>query len=223
MTRVHIIGTSHVASKSITEVSEYIKKHSPTIVAVELDTQRYKAMKSSAKRSLPFSVVRQIGLFGYMFAVVGGFVQQRLAKKIGAKVGEDMMSAVRVAKECEAKVALIDLPVHITLRNLSKAFTFREFFRMIGDVFKGFFKRNELLEQIGDFDLHSVPPEKTIIAIVTYMKKHYPSLHKVLLDSRNKYMVDKIIQLCQLHPEGSILVVVGAAHRHGMLELLQKK
>ena len=126
--KVILVGTSHISKQSEQKIDEAIKIYKPDIICLELDKQRFGALLSGAKSSLSPKLIRQIGLFGYMFVLFGNVVQGQLAKIVGTKPGLDMMHGYKRGVESQKKVALIDQPIHITLSRLSKQFKKREFF-----------------------------------------------------------------------------------------------
>ena len=54
------------------------------------------------------------------------------------------------------------------------------------------------------------------------LRKRYPTVYKVLVEDRNKYMVKKLVALMRQYPEKKILAIVGAGHKEGMEKLLLK-
>lgn len=221
---IKIIGTSHIASQSIKDIDEYVVLHLPDIVAVELDKGRLHSLfsKTKEKKGLPpISMIKRIGLVGYLFLIMGSFFQKRLGKIVRIEPGADMKQAVMSAKDHDLKVALIDQNIEKTLAKLSKSFTFKEFLKIIKEVFLAMFNRNKKVKNV-NFDLKKVPDDKTIEMMIEMIKGIYPSFYNVLIDDRNKIMARKLILLSKKYPEKEILAVVGAGHKKGMLEYLKK-
>lgn len=221
---IKIIGTSHIAAQSIKEIKSAFSSFKPEIVGVELDVQRASALLSGEKRNLSLAVIRVLGVKGYLFAKIGQYVQQKLGKSVGIIPGADMKTALELAKEYKVQVALIDQPLPMTLQNFSKQLTWKEKGRFIADMIKGLFFPKKQMREMGldMFDLRKVPEKELIATMMKNLQKRYPNVYKTLVEDRNKYMVRKIVQLLRSHPEKKILVVVGAGHKEGMEELLQK-
>ena len=108
MHRLHnltIIGTSHIAQQSIDEIKSTIEKEKPDIVAVELDKNRlYSLMQKEKQKHLSFRQIKSIGFSGFIFAVIGSYVQQKLGKIVQVQPGEDMLTAVKLAQKSKAKI-----------------------------------------------------------------------------------------------------------------------
>ena len=131
-----------------------------------------------------------------------------------------MKTAYLESRKKKIPVTLIDVPIKITLKKLSKL-SFRRKMSMFSSLFLKSFKkeyRNQLSFDVKD----GVPDEKTINQMLKIVEKEVPDMYRILIGDRNKYMVDKIMKLREVH-EGPILAVVGAGHLEGMYEILSKK
>lgn len=217
--RVAIVGTSHIAKKSITDVTAMFESLQPDIVCVELDKGRFEALMSKEKTKFSFGLIRKIGIKGTLFLLIGGSIQRSLAKKAGTKPGSDMLAGIELAKKHDKKVALIDQPAQITMQKFSRHFKKREVFGALWDVVLGFFGKKA--PPIQYFDVFDVPTDEQLKPLLMYMQSKFPSAYTVLLEQRNIYMVNKLKMVVAQNPDAKILVVVGAAHKPGMIALLQ--
>ncbi|MBW3020535.1 TraB/GumN family protein [Candidatus Woesearchaeota archaeon] len=216
ISNLKIIGTSHISSKSVKHVSDSIKNEKPDIVCVELDKGRLMSLMEDQNSRIPFKAIFDLGLKGYLFALIGGFAQKRLGRIVNTKPGADMRAAVETAKEMKIKTYLIDQDVRITLRKFSKAWKFKDTFNLIKEILFGSFRKKNL-----PFDLSKVPSDEVIEMMINEVKVKFPSIYKVLIDDRNRVMSRRLVKLMKDNPEAKILVVVGAGHKKGMEELLR--
>src|SRR3989338_5898055 len=115
-----LIGTSHIAKQSVLEVEEVINREKPDIVAIELDKGRYFALANGIKGRLSIKDIRAIGFKGYAFAKAGEYAERKLGGKVGISPGEEMLKAAEIGAKNQAKIALIDQRIEITLKNFSK-------------------------------------------------------------------------------------------------------
>ncbi len=221
---IKIVGTSHISSESVKEITHEIQTFQPDIVTVELDKGRAASLLQEQRSKVDLSLIARIGVTGYVFAKIGQFVQQKLGKVVGISPGSDMKAAILVAGKHKKTVALIDQPVQITLRKFSQNVTWREKGRFVIDVIKGLLFPKSQMKQMGleKFDLTKVPAEKVTAKMMGQLKKRYPNVYKTLVVDRNKYMVKKLVTLLRAHPGKKILCVVGAGHKEGMEKLLLK-
>ena len=212
-----ILGTSHIANKSIKSVKEKFEEYNPDIIALELDYSRVIALKNKVKRPKNITLLKMLGVKGFLFYIIGELIQQKLGKIVNIQPGAEMLTALRLAEKNNKKVALIDRDIQITLKRFSKHFQKREALKMVFDLIKGLFKKTEL-----ELDLTTVPSQDVIDLVLKQTKDNYPSLYKVLIDERDRYMAHKINNLTKVYPESKILAVVGAGHVKGIKRYLSK-
>jgi len=72
-----LIGTSHIASQSLKEVEEGIEREKPGIIALELDKRRFLSLMSAEKKRPGIGLIRTIGITGYLFSLIGGWLQEK--------------------------------------------------------------------------------------------------------------------------------------------------
>lgn len=211
-----IIGTSHIAIESVREVERVVQSEKPQIVAIELDRIRFAALISPKKRKLSWKDIRQIGFKGFIFNVVGAWVEKKLGEMVGTPPGSDMLKAIQTAKEVKADIALIDQDIRITLKRLTKSITWKEKFQFLYDILKGLILRKPVVK----FDLRKVPSEKVIKKLLGKVKKDYPSFYKTLIEERNLVMSKSLYNLMLLNK--SIVAIVGAGHEEDIIQLIKK-
>ena len=209
-----IIGTSHIAEKSLREIEAVFKKQEPDIVAVELDHNRLHALLYNKKPSYSPALIPQLGFKGYLFALVGGFVQQKLGSIVGIKPGSDMLRAVELARDNKKRIALLDRDVRVTLARLSKAIGWRERINFILDIFSAPFSKKMKI------DISKVPEKQLIKKTLKLLKKRYPGIHRVLVHERNKVMALKLRNLMENYPNRKIMVVIGAGHEEDLFGMV---
>ncbi len=216
-----LIGTSHVAKESVKEIEEVINQYSPEVIGIELDLDRLRSLKSSSKKKRSsLNLIGEIGFSGWLFGLIAGYIQQKIGKSLGIEPGADMKRAYDIARENSIPVSLLDIDIKITLRKMSKLSFFKKIKMFFNLFFKSFKKeyRNKL-----NFDVkNGVPNEELIKIAMDIFKKEVPDLYRILIEDRNKFMVNKILKLKENH-SGYIVAVVGAGHLDGMMELLEIK
>lgn len=212
---VKIIGTSHIAKESIAKINEEFSKFDPDIVCVELDNKRLHSLLSDQKPDRSLRGIKHYGFQGYLFAVIGGYIQEKLGHIVGVKPGSDMLTAVKLSKSKGKILHLIDQDIEITLRRFSKAFTWREKFRLVADIIKAPFSKKI------NIDLNKVPKEELINKLMNDLKKRYPSIYKVLIDERNHVMAKNIYTIMSKNEHKKILVIIGAGHEEALMKLVK--
>jgi pheromone shutdown-related protein TraB len=225
--KLAIIGTSHIAKQSLEEIRNAFSELKPGVVAVELDQQRLASLFSKQKSHVSMADIVRIGVKGYLFAVVGGWLQRKLGSIVGMEPGSEMKLAVQLAKKNNAKIALIDQNIEITLRKFSQRLSWKEKLRFISDLFKSVFFKKRAMKELGlddgKFDLAKVPDKELVSKLIKQLEKRYPNVYDVLVKQRNKVMANNLHRIMQQFPEEQILAVVGAGHEEELLEMVKRR
>jgi len=219
--RLVIIGTSHVAKQSVKEIKETFDEFQPDIVAIELDVQRLQGLLQGKQRKQNFSptLIKHVGVTGYLFLLIGSFVQKRIGHIVKVDPGAEMKVAHDIARKNNKKVLLADQPLQITLKRLSKQWKFKEKLLLVWDVLVSPFKKQEMLS----INLHSVPSGEVLMKILTHFKNRYPSLYKSLVSDRDRFLAHSVKEHHKRFPDDKVLLVVGAGHTAGIKKILQEK
>jgi len=96
--QLRIVGTSHIATQSVQEITKAIEQEKPQIIALELDVQRAASLWNKEKRSTNLQAIFSVGIKGYLFAKIGQIVQQKLGKITGISPGSEMKTAMEIAE-----------------------------------------------------------------------------------------------------------------------------
>jgi pheromone shutdown-related protein TraB len=214
-----LIGTSHIAKQSLDEVEKAIIELKPDIICLELDKRRLYALVNNIKGSkASWKDIRNIGVKGYLFSLIGAYVERKLGQHVGVEPGSEMLKAIDLAKKNRIKVAVIDQDIEKTLKRFSQEFSWKEKFRLIVDIIKAFvFRKKEI-----DFDLRKVPEKAVINKLINKVKDRYPGMYKVLIEERNEYMASKLARIISINDDKKVLAVVGAGHEEELIDLIKK-
>lgn len=212
--RLFLIGVAHVLPKSAVEVEDVITRERPEVVAVELCPTRYLALTRRGKGlGAPGGVVRA----GPKLALLGGFLyllQSKFSRQTGMPAGEEMLVAIKHAREVGARVELIDRDIGVTLQRLLDLMGWRERFRLFVELLLGllpFGKRVEL-ERLTD--------EQIVEYLLRELKRASPTAYQVLISERDVYMASRLAML--LSRGDRVVCVVGAGHVPGIYGRLSK-
>lgn len=211
--KIVIIPTSHIAKESVKKIKEVIEEEKPDCVAVELDTNRYYALKH--KRGSSFEAIKSIGFFTFIIYSILKRVQDSLGRKTGIFPGSDMLKAIEIARKNNIHVAFIDRDITETIVKI-KQIPFKEKLKLMLYSILGSLNIGTSRIKI---DLNKVPSRNLVKEAVKEFKKEFPCLYKVLVTERNKYMVNNLKCLSQRFKK--IVVVVGAGHAEDIKNLLE--
>ena len=201
MLKLMLIGTAHVIDLSL-PLERHIKNFDPDIVALELDKQRWHALKTKTE-----------GSEGPFYLRMLARLQKYLGDSFGSSPGSEMMVATRVASSIGARLAFIDKPILRTITRAWRKMPWNEFYAMIKDSMISFvgggnvsieksIKTGNFSKELKEFSLY------------------YPSLKEELIDKRDTYMSTRIVRLFRSQKCEKIVAVVGEGHIDGMAEKL---
>lgn len=206
-----LIGTAHISDKSIDEVRSTIDQEKPNVVAVELCSRRYKALKGEIQKE---PSIKDILRGGYLLLVqwLLAWTQNKIASEKGAEPGAEMISAIEKAEETGARVALIDRDIGITLRRFWSRMTFFEKLRMFSALISSSLGVGE------EIDMETITEEDVVDQLVSELRSFSPSAANVLVDERDAYIAGNILNVAK---DGKVVAVIGAGHRKGVDKFLR--
>ena len=196
---ITIVPISHVAKESTENVKRAIRELKPDFVAVELCPER---TARGSREKVRAGISRRS-----VIARILVYFQEKYARKVGTKAGNEMKVAMREAKKIGAEVLLIDRPVSVTLERLSESISVWDVLRILWQGATG--------EEL-PFDLNSVPGQGVVDELVLELKSEFPKIYKVLITERDAHMA------AQLKGRDNAVAVIGAGHVKGVMRLLHE-
>ena len=220
MKEVTLVPTSHVANQSLAAVRRAIEENSPDCVAVELDINRYYAMKTH-ETATSGEMIKVFGTINFLIYHVMKGLQKNLGGRTGIIPGSEMTGAVEVAAEHKIKVAFIDRDIAATFARLS-AIPRRQKLKMLWFLLKGSLGLlfSKIYKGKYSFDLSKTPSSELVKEAMSLLKRELPDIYRILVTERDAYMTARIRSL--LRDFDNIVVVIGAGHREGIEKRLQK-
>jgi len=213
-----IVGTAHISQQSADLVRKVIENEEPDTVCVELDQQRFKALREQKKwENLDLkTVTRQKQLATLLINLLLSSYQKRLGKKLGVMPGAELLEATKVADEHEIPVELCDRDVRITMRRAWNSLSFFKKMQLMTSGLAGAFTEQEISEE----QLAEIRQKDVLNEMMNELGEAMPVLKTVLIDERDSYITQKMIE----SKGKKIVSVVGAGHMSGIKEgLLNNK
>lgn len=207
-----IVGTAHVSQKSAKEVVETIENEKPEAVAVELCPRRYNALMGKREDLDIKEVLRRGDFLLILLQLLLNYYQRKVGKEMKVKPGEEMLAAINKAREIGADVILIDRDIAITFKRLWGKMSFIEKLKLFYHVIRGFSVEAESVDEMLRDD--------AVDALVKEFRKISPKAAEVLIDERDAFMAYNLRKALDKYK--SIVAVVGAGHKKGIIEWLQK-
>jgi pheromone shutdown-related protein TraB len=214
MAELKIIGTAHVSAESVREVKGAIEDFRPDVVAVELDSGRYAALKKQVVEASVSEVLEAKTFTQLLVQWILAYLQRRIGLDVGVEPGAEMRAAVEEAEARGIQVGLIDRDIRITLRRFWRSLSLIEKIKM-------FYALAVSLGHIEDeeIDIEELKKQDVISLAMEEFRKFSPNGARALIDERDAYLAHQIIGLSGSYER--VLVVIGAGHLQGVNRYLE--
>ncbi|MFT9596533.1 TraB/GumN family protein [Mesobacillus sp.] len=211
-----LIGTAHVSKHSAEQVKEVIEAERPDSVCVELDEQRYKTISEGSKWQEMdiIQVIKEKRASLLLMNLAISSFQNRMAKELGIKAGQEMIQGIESAKEVGAELVLADRNIQITFSRIWGNLGLKGKAILLSQIITSIFSRDSISEE----ELEKLKEQDTINAMLNEFTETFPRLKKPLIDERDQYLAQKI----KYAPGEKIVAVLGAAHVPGIKEEIKK-
>jgi pheromone shutdown protein TraB len=208
---ITLIGTGHVFDLSSALLRIFDEKN-PEVICVELDAQRYSALM--AKVSDPEKYKANSKNLPIVYKLLARF-QDSMAEKYGVTAGEEMITAINYAQSHQLPVEFIDMNAQVLFTKMLNSMKFSERIKLFLTGIGGFFiSKGRVEKELNKF-------EEDLEKYIVEIGDKFPTIKRVLIDERNEYMAQKLVDASQRFK--NILVLVGDGHVPGITKLLKDK
>ncbi len=215
--RIFLIGTAHVSKESAELVKKVISKEKPDVVAVELCQQRHDAILD--QRKWDETEINKVIVEGktelFLMQLMLTNFQRKIGDELDVKPGSEMLEALNIAREKNIRVELVDRDIKVSLKRAFNRTSIMEKLKLIYGMMSGMFEEGEdtkeLMEQLKDKDI--------VTKMIEDLGEEIPSFKEVLLDERDRYIADKIMNI----EGGKIVAVLGAGHIEGIRDIIESE
>jgi len=219
-----LLGTAHVSRLSVAAVDALLAHDHFDAVAVELCESRAQGMRDpeALKQMDLFKVIRQ-GKAGMVAAslVLSAF-QKRLAEQSGIEPGAEMMAAMNGAEQRGLPVWLIDREVGTTLKRAWRSVGFWQRFGLLGGLLASVFER----EDIEPAEIEKLKQADLLESAFSEFASGSKPLYQSLIGERDAFMAARLREESARSATAEprrVLVVIGAGHLKGLVELLREQ
>ena len=214
--RLFLVGTIHVSPESKRRVRDLILEKKPEIVAVELDQGRYGALLEQPKATLSFGELllsaRQGSFSTNLMVWLISHLEQGLGEEFGVIPGEEMLVAIKSAKEIGSKIFFVDQPLPITLQRFQSVGLEKN--RLIIELVKGILgAEKDIRYSLLDLETN---PNDILPEFMGTLHKKFPGISRILIQERDAYISKRIVSLLNTFPEKKIVAVIGLGHLNGI-------
>jgi pheromone shutdown-related protein TraB len=209
---ITLVGTAHVSYESAEEVRRTVEEIHPDAIAIELDQGRYNAMtqgKSWEKTDIT-QIIKQKKV-GFLLAnILLSSYQDRLAKQMDVRVGEEMRVAIELAHERDIEILCIDRDIQTTFLRIWRTLRLKDKWNLLIALVTSVFDDAKISEQ----EIEKLKEGDMIQAMISEFAGKFPSIVETLVYERDQVMAYQL-----KHNENEkIVAVVGAAHVSGIVK-----
>jgi pheromone shutdown-related protein TraB len=205
-----LLGTAHVSEESTQLVEKVLDAFKPDMVCVELCESRYQTIDQQNRwQNMDIvKVIKEKKAFLLLANLLLAAFQKRIAKRLGVTPGQEMLTAIKGAKACGAKIHLADRDIRVTLARAMRAMSLWTKIKLLYQIIVS----ASDLDEISAEDVEKMKQEDMLQMILADVGQSLPGLKGILIDERDQYLAHKIRTA-----EGqNILAVVGAGHVPGI-------
>ncbi|HPJ67575.1 MAG TPA: TraB/GumN family protein [Desulfobacteraceae bacterium] len=212
-----LLGTAHVSRESAEFVHDVIMEEKPETVCIELCESRYQSLtqKNKWQDTDLVKVIKGKKAFLLLSNLMLASFQKKIAKKLGIKPGEDMMSAIKTAEETGAEINLADRNIRVTLSRIWRLIGLWAKIKLLVNLVSSIGE----VEEIEEADIEKLKEKDVLETLLSEMEEKLPELRQILIDERDQYLSYKI----KTAPGKKIVAVVGAGHVPGIKKYWEKK
>ena len=221
--QIYFIGTLHVAIDSVTVVRETIETMKLDCVMIELDEDRYHDLlhpKQEHQEKGSMINKKDVEDPNLLFETLHK-IQQEIGQSLGLIPGMEMISAINAVKQHKIPIKLIDQPIMVTFQRLNEL---KDSAKKERTEFVNLLKENPI--NTSDSEIYELIEEFKkpgfIRKLIKEFKETYPNLNKILIDERNEYMVNQILEYILINPSHRVLIIVGAGHLEELIRLTEE-
>lgn len=207
---IYLVGTAHISSVSVQDVSNVINEIKPDSVCIELDEERYKKLSNPnqyAEQDI-YKIIKDKKVNFLLANIVLASFQKRMAKNLNSESGNEMLEAIKLSKELNCNLELVDRNVGLTFSRIWGSLTFIEKVKLLTTIIGSIFDNEEISEE----DLANLKSGDALDAALNEVSKEFPNVKRVLVDERDMFLAHKIKNA----KGNNIVAVVGAAHIPGI-------
>ena len=207
---IYLVKTAHVSKNSVNDVDECINEVKPDSICIELDIDRYHKITEPEKwRDTDIVKIIKEKQVGFLLVnVILSSFQKRMAKTMNSTSGAEMMEGIKLAKENNINLVLADRSIKTTFARIWAELKGFEKIKLLTGIIGSIFEDEEINEE----DIAKLKEADALEAAILDVGKEFPTVKRVLVDERDKYLCEKI----RSAKGNKVVAIIGAAHSIGI-------
>jgi len=217
---IYVLGTAHVSRESVLDVERVFSRLKPDVVGVELCEVRHEALRDKDRlaRLDLVKIIKERRLALLASTLILSAFQKKIGLETGVKPGSEMQEALQLAEKHSRPFVLADRNVRLTLRRTWHSVGFFSRLYLISYLISTLLFREDLAPE----EIERLKSSDVLDDLLDQLPSRYQSLRKIILDERDAYLAEKMLQALELHSSArTFFLVVGAAHVRGIVGRLQ--
>ncbi len=216
-TEIILLGTAHVSSKSVDEVTQIVEQVAPDSICVELCDARLKSIRDrdSWKKMDIFKILKDKKV-PFLFAqLMMSSFYRKLGEDLEVTPGAEMIEGVNQAEKTGVELIMADRNIEVTLRRVWGGLSLWQRLNFLASILGSFFVKGE------EIDTDTVEMMKEQDHLETAMEEFadsFPGIREPLITERDTYLAEKI----KSAKGKTVLAVVGAAHVKGIVQKINE-
>ena len=213
-----LLGTAHVSRVSAEQVRKLIQSGEYDAVAIELCRNRFNALidpKFLSQMDL-FSVIWQNRAYMVIASLALSAYQQRLADQFGIEPGAEQRAAIRLAREHDIPLLLIDREIGVTLKRISANLGW---WKRIG-LFAGLLSAITTADTVTEEEVERLKEGDVLETTFAEFAADRRDLYVPLIEERDRYMAAKLRRESSRIGARRVLAVIGVGHLQGVADNL---
>ncbi|KAH7668433.1 TraB/PrgY/GumN family protein [Dioscorea alata] len=230
---IWLLGTSHLAAQSASDVQRVVRALQPDNVVVELCRSRAGIMYASdnaedaqLSKSNMFSLTgaqffgavnRSINLGGQSalaLRLLLAVFSSKISSSANRPFGDEFRAARKASEEVGAQIVLGDRPIEITLERAWRSLMWSEKVRFISSLIQGITSPSiELPENVSKGQL----PGDSPLQLYEKLSFSYPSLLQPLIHERDTYLAWSLKRSKAVNNCKRVVGIIGKGHMNGVI------
>ena len=189
MAEVKIVGTAHVSQQSVDEVRAAIGDFKPDVVAIELDSARFTALKKQARDPSVSDVLEVKNFNSLLVQWLLAYLQRKIGIDVGVEPGAEMKIAIEEAEQRGIPIALVDRDIRLTLLRFWSSLGFIEKIKMFWALISSIAE----IDNGQEIDIESLKEQNVIDAVMEEFRKFSPNGARALIDERDAFIAHQLV------------------------------
>jgi len=210
---IYVLGTAHVSHDSVEDVKNFVDTNDPDVICVELCPSRFQAL-TDRDRWRRLDIV-QVIKGGKIYLLMSSMLLSSFQKKLGddneVTPGQEMITAIKIAKKTNKPLELVDRDIQVTLRRAWQGMGYFTKVSLLSEMLVGGANGIEA-DQIEEMKRKDVLDD-----LFENLPIRFRKIKEILITERDRYLAQKIKNVARKRKKAkSIFAIVGAGHLPGI-------